>query len=401
MKLRLLLIFSFALLSFFGISESFSQDLESTEDSITWDRGNYRITNGTGTAKLIVTDYDKNQNPDFSETINVFVYSDSFPEGITLTLYETEKDSGVFERTFSLSNSRSAPNILYTREGDTAIAIYSDEPIPSDYLYKKIELTATVLIGHTGPPLERAPASNARIRDMNENQIHVASVGQQILLSSDIANNQNRNQTFVWIAQVTDSNKKTQALSWITGTLNPKSSFSPTTSWIPKDDGKYNVVFFVWESLTNPSALSPPIEMDFTVSGVKTTSENPDIESPCSGKELCLREKVIRIVDGDTLYLSGGYEVRLSLADTPERTERGFYEASQFTTDMCPVTSIAIVDQDDEQPYDAYGRILGKITCRDNVLNSELLYAGHATILEKYCSTSEFSNEVWAKEFGC
>jgi len=35
------------------------------------------------------------------------------------------------------------------------------------------------------------------------------------------------------------------------------------------------------------------------------------------------------------------------------------------------------------------------------LLNSELLYAGHANILARYCSTSEFAGEAWAKEFGC
>jgi micrococcal nuclease len=61
----------------------------------------------------------------------------------------------------------------------------------------------------------------------------------------------------------------------------------------------------------------------------------------------------------------------------------------------------AVFDQDDLQPYDVYGRLVGKITCNDKVLNSELLYAGHANILKQYCTTSEFSEESWAKEFGC
>ena len=42
-----------------------------------------------------------------------------------IDLYETEKDSGVFERTFSFSDKRSAPNILYALEGDTVTARYS------------------------------------------------------------------------------------------------------------------------------------------------------------------------------------------------------------------------------------------------------------------------------------
>jgi hypothetical protein len=55
------------------------------------------------------------------------------------------------------------------------------------------------------------------------------------------------------------------SLSWINGTINPQSSFSPSTSWIPQEAGDYSTVFFVWESLDNPSALSPPVEIEFAV----------------------------------------------------------------------------------------------------------------------------------------
>lgn len=134
---------------------------------------------------------------------------------------------------------------------------------------------------------------------------------------------------------------------------------------------------------------------------VEKIQEKSNDANQCIGNNLCLEETIVRIVDGDTLYLKGGYEIRLSLTNTPERHELGFYEASQFTANMCPVTMTAIFDQDDKQPYDAYGRLVGKITCDNKVLNSELLYAGHADILKQYCATSEFSDEAWAKEFGC
>ena len=383
------------------MQESFSQNHDLEETSITWDKGNYRLINGTGTAKIIVTDHKQNENPFIAETVTIFSYSDSYPDGIHLVLYETGKNSGIFERTFSLSDSRSAPSILHVQEGDTAIAIYTNEPIPPDYLHKKIDLTATVLIGSTGPPLDRVPATNARISDIDGNSIYATGIDQQILLTSDVSNSQNRNQTFVWIAQITESKKKTESLSWIEGMLGPESSFSPTTSWIPKNPGDYRVVFFVWESLTNPSALSPPIELDFTVSHEKSDLSISDDDFLCTGDKLCLKEKVLRIVDGDTIYISGGYEVRLSLTNTPEIYEKGFHKATKFTADLCPVTSTVIVDQDDLQPYDMYGRLLGKVSCQDKILNSELLDTGHANILVQYCPTSEFADESWAQKYGC
>jgi len=120
-----------------------------------------------------------------------------------------------------------------------------------------------------------------------------------------------------------------------------------------------------------------------------------------TGDELCLTGTITRIVDGDTIYLDGIHEIRLSLTNTPERHEIGFYDASRFTAEICPVGSQATVDQDDKQPYDVYNRMLGKITCGGKILNAELLYENHANILNSYCPVSEFSDETWAQEFGC
>ena len=127
-------------------------------------------------------------------------------------------------------------------------------------------------------------------------------------------------------------------------------------------------------------------------------------ESPqshnCSGSAGCFTGSVTRIVDGDTIH-TATLKIRLSLTNTPETYEDGFLEATEFTKKLCPVGSKILVDQDDLQRVDKYGRVLGKVFCGDKVLNSELLYNGHANILTQYCSTSEFSGEDWAKRFGC
>ena len=120
----------------------------------------------------------------------------------------------------------------------------------------------------------------------------------------------------------------------------------------------------------------------------------------CLETDNCITEKITKIVDGDTLY-STNYKIRLSLTNTPEKDESGFSEATSFTASLCPVGSTITVNQDDLQPYDKYGRLLGEVFCGDKLLNSELLYNGQANILKQYCSTSEFSGENWAKEFGC
>ena len=257
-----------------------------TEAKLEWSKHNFGIINGTGTAKIILTDFDAPNLPNYIDTVTVFVYSDSFPEGIDLELYETEKNSGIFERTFSLSDTRSAPSILYAVEGDTAIVTYFDDTLPSDHVFSEIYLNETTLIGLLGYPLERVPATNARIDDLNDNPVVSPYVGEQVVLLSDIVNQQDHTQKFIWLAQVVDDQRKTVSLAWIDGTLNPESHFSPSVSWIPERVGDYTVTMFVWQSIDNPTALSPPVELEFSVIQESPSHGGPPI--PFYDSELML-----------------------------------------------------------------------------------------------------------------
>ena len=118
----------------------------------------------------------------------------------------------------------------------------------------------------------------------------------------------------------------------------------------------------------------------------------------CKGFALCFEGEVERVIDGDTLKI-GGYTVRLSLVDTPERGEEGFDEAKKFTENLCPVGSRVLVDQDDGQRFDTYGRLIGVVYCNGKNLNAELILNGLGKVDERFCLRSEFSREKWATTF--
>ncbi len=120
----------------------------------------------------------------------------------------------------------------------------------------------------------------------------------------------------------------------------------------------------------------------------------------CTGTSMCISSKILKIYDGDTLQING-YTIRLALTDTPEKTQKGFNEATSFTKKLCPVGSTLLFDQDDKQKIDKFGRVLGKVFCSGKNLNAELLYNNHAKISKEYCSVSEFSGESWAQKYGC
>jgi len=144
---------------------------------------------------------------------------------------------------------------------------------------------------------------------------------------------------------------------------------------------------------TSPSQPSAPVQPS-------SSSKSIDQRTSC-GKFKCITDKVKRIIDGDTIELKNYLIIRLSLTDAYEKNKSGGPAATAFTTKLCPIGSYITVDQDDKQPFDIYKRILGKVYCGDNVLNSELLDSGHANILTKYCTTSEFAKEDWAIKYGC
>lgn len=125
-------------------------------------------------------------------------------------------------------------------------------------------------------------------------------------------------------------------------------------------------------------------------------------EFTCRGTKLCMVSTLQTIADADTLY-TNEYKIRLSLANSPEKGRDGYSEANAFTLKVCPLGSEIKIDQDD---YIVGGggsanTITAKVFCGDKLLNEELLKNYHAVIMKQYCGQSEFSNEKWAKDFGC
>jgi hypothetical protein len=97
----------------------------------------------------------------------------------------------------------------------------------------------------------------------SQEKIHF--VDEQIMIMADISNNQDVQQNFAYITQVKNDKDVVISLSWLTGSLSPRQSFSPAQSWIPNESGNYHIQIFVWESITNPEALSSPLSMTVKV----------------------------------------------------------------------------------------------------------------------------------------
>ncbi len=231
---------------------------------VQWLEASYAAS-GTGVIRVI--DPDMNLNPESVDNFEVNVWSDSDVGGIDLTVTETNQATGIFEGTafFTVSDTSSGHR-LRVSEGDTVTAEYNDRTLPDPHdTSDEIDITATTQIGSIIPPLERAPATNLRVVDAFSNTLDTVDVDQQVQITADLANGQDKDQPFAYIVQIQDSSSVTVALAWVSGTLTPSQSFSPALSWTPSEAGTYTATAFVWESVDNPTALSPPNELTITV----------------------------------------------------------------------------------------------------------------------------------------
>ncbi len=135
--------------------------------------------------------------------------------------------------------------------------------------------------------------------------------------------------------------------------------------------------------------------------GCEVGSTQPSYPSQvCSGNARCIVGKVTQVIDGDTIKVDE-QSIRFALAFAPELNEFGGDTAKEFIEEICPVGSIATVDEDDGQTEGSYGRIIGVIYCNDLNLNEELLDASLGYLSSEFCSVSEFSSSSWAQKYGC
>jgi len=215
-----------------------------------------------------VVDPDMNWDPENVDNFNVDAWSSSDQGGVSVTVTETNEATGVFEGTVTFTtDDESSGHRLRVAEGDTITIEYDDNTLPGpDYTAgDSLAITGTSIIGTVVPPLERAPAANARVVDSFGNSLSEVSVDQQVQIEADLVNGQDKDQSFAYLVQVQDGNGVTVSLAWITGQLAAGQSFSPALSWIPSSAGTYEATVFVWESVDNPTALSDTVSTSIRV----------------------------------------------------------------------------------------------------------------------------------------
>jgi hypothetical protein len=207
---------------------------------------------------IIITDSHANRFSTIIDQIPVHIWSDSDRTGIDAIAYETQKDSGIFDANVTITDDQSMPGKIHVSDGDTLSVKYVYPALSQDGKLALHEMMATSFIGWTGPPLERVATNDFKLEDNNGQDTSHVNVNQQVQIASSLLNS-NRTQPFAYVIQIQNENQVTVLLSWIAGTLEPRQSIDVSQMWTPTISGNYTVTGFVWQSIDNPNALSPPL----------------------------------------------------------------------------------------------------------------------------------------------
>ena len=115
--------------------------------------------------------------------------------------------------------------------------------------------------------LQRASINEPRLE--NAFGLHIVdniNVNQQVQISADITNHQEKSQNFVYLVQIKNESGYVVSLGWISGQLTPNQKLSPSLSWTPDKEGEFTAEIFVWEGLQNHNALSKHTMLQINVS---------------------------------------------------------------------------------------------------------------------------------------
>lgn len=259
-----------------GFDLSYGALSDYTAAKIEWNEHSFAGFTGTKST-VIVTDPDMNRYPNSIDYVWSSVHSDTDPAGFRIPLFETGFDTGVFEGEIVFVSSFSDRGFLQVKTGDTITAQYVDKSIPANYTSDSKEITldrngvkfseTAIIVGNRGPPMERLPASNFRLLSLEKVPIPDNSIvaDKQVRLVSDLENQQNKTQPFAYLVQIKNDQEKVESLSWISGNLTSHQKMSSDVTWIPQKVGVYTATVFVWEGIDNPTALSPPLELEIYV----------------------------------------------------------------------------------------------------------------------------------------
>lgn len=213
---------------------------------------------------ITISDPDANRDPDIADSLtDIRVRSDSDQVGEELSAIETGRDTGVFRLSFG-TTSGTAGGAISVRQGDDITVTYTDE-FPADFVDEEEDKDFQFTVSVGGGVGGSATVTPPEPKDVTGETLDEVSVGQQVVLTTNVVNTEASPQSFVALIEVRDSNGVTVFLAWQTGTLSANGQTQVGLSWTPDIADDYEVRTFVISDLNNPTILSPVETSNITV----------------------------------------------------------------------------------------------------------------------------------------
>jgi hypothetical protein len=252
------------------VEVSASAKVEFTTATVTLDSDLYTFDD---TATVSVEDPDANKYPTLRDHVNVSVFSEADPAGISLMLLETSEDSGVFQGSFFFTEEGSQGSFIHVNSIDEVTVRYEDEtPNPADVsgytetgVIRPVKVEASAYFG--AAPQPELPLTISELQLLSPEGTPLTSVeqGQPVQLQSEVSNTGTRDQAFLYIIQIKDFTGKVVFLNFIQGTMPTGKSIPIRIQWVPEKFGVYTVEVFTWESWDKPTPLSSKAESEIHV----------------------------------------------------------------------------------------------------------------------------------------
>ncbi len=224
-------------------------------------------------ATVRVIDPDMNLDPNEIDSFNIRIWSDSDKKGIDIPVYETGKETGIFEGLICFDpNESSNSGKLKVSEGDTVEAEYLDQTLPSPYTRtNSLTISGTTKIfsnKRNHIPLEQLQIEDVSITNLIPSKGKKISQKDTAKINVNITN-KDESRSFVALAEIKDNNGVVVDLISRPLTIDRLSMISASFWWHAKFSGKYKITVFLWAGIDNPEALCQPVEKE-----IEITSEN-------------------------------------------------------------------------------------------------------------------------------
>jgi hypothetical protein len=242
--------------------DRFTFRVVSSDPTVSTDKTAYNIGEKI---KITVVDPDQNDPTKF-DYVEVRVASDTDPIGVKVTLWETDKDTGVFTGEVLVTDKEIAvAGYILAKIGDKITVTYTDR-WPADFYITGKAKPFSVTVGVGVFAEKPGKVEKVDIRDVVTGQPVTPKVGKEVFLRVEVSNVDIVDRSMTVIVVVRDPNGVAVARYATELTIPAGKSVAQSFGWTPIVAGDHTVEVYIVKSLVDRTPLGDPATFTVSVS---------------------------------------------------------------------------------------------------------------------------------------